>query len=151
MAWPKQAKTSFLEWESEWTRVSHTFTSLNLIEEKLAHNWAPKPPLVKCTLISTKLHKDLQPGVHSSHGDLEEACLCTPGFSDIDFAGPLSLWWLLWIPSPRNMHVDMHAIWGLYGSSDTCLWILGTVFVCVILKSTFFTLQQDCFKLCECR
>ncbi|KAI4543826.1 hypothetical protein MG293_006620 [Ovis ammon polii] len=26
-----------------------------------------------------------------------------------------------------------------------------TVFVCVILKSTFFTLRQDCFKLCECR
>lgn len=67
-------KISFLaEWESEWTRVSHTFTSLNLIEEKLAHNWAPKPPLVKCTLISTKPHRDLQPDVHSSHGNLEEA------------------------------------------------------------------------------
>lgn len=55
--------------------------------------------------------------MHSSHGNLEEACLCTPGFSDIDFAGPLSLWWLLWIRSPRNMHVDMHAIRG-------SLWIL---------------------------
>ena len=67
--------------------------------------------------------------MHSSHGNLEEAYLYTPGFSDIDFAGPLSLWWLLWIRSPRNMHVDM---WfgGLYGSSDTCLWILGTLCVC---------------------
>lgn len=110
--------------------MSHTFTSLNLIEEKLAHNWAPKSPLVKCTLISTKPHRDLQPDVHSKSWKPWRGLLCTPGFSDIDFSGPVSLWWLLWILSPRNMHADVHAIWG----SLWILWYLSVDprnFVCV--------------------
>lgn len=136
MAWPKE-KTSFLgEWESEWTRVSHThtFTLSNLIEEGLVDS---------CELPShlwSSIPKDLQPVVQSRGRNLDKACLRTHGrIKWCSFC--ISLWWMLWILSPRiyacQLGVFMDPLIPVCGS--------GELFF-VILKSTLFTLRRDCFR-----